>query len=294
MNRLVVNTFGTDTHNNFLTNVILECRVIGLFCRQLNGATLKVEVNIFALLFKRTCNEVHLRRAYEACNENVAGIVIQILRSIDLLNKTVLHNDYTCSHGHSLDLVVSNVYEGGTDSLMQLGKLGSHCSTELCIEVGKRLVQKEYFGVTDNSTAQRNTLLLTAGQSLGLSVKQMGYIKYTGSFLNAALDFFLRSLVQLKAEGHVFKHGHMRIKSIVLEHHCYFSVLRGNIIDQLVTDEKLALGNLLKSCDHTERGGFTATGRSDQNQKLLVLNLKIEVRHSGNAAGILLINVLKG
>ena len=39
--------------------------------------------------------------------------VIQVLRSIDLLDETVLHNDDSRSHGHSLDLVVGNVDEGG-------------------------------------------------------------------------------------------------------------------------------------------------------------------------------------
>ena len=40
------------------------------------------------------------------------GIVIKVLRSIDLLNETVLHNNDTGCHGHSLDLVVGNVDEG--------------------------------------------------------------------------------------------------------------------------------------------------------------------------------------
>ena len=40
------------------------------------------------------------------------GIVVEVLRSIDLLDETVLHNNDSGCHGHSLDLVVGNVDEG--------------------------------------------------------------------------------------------------------------------------------------------------------------------------------------
>ena len=50
--------------------------------------------------------------------------------------------------------------------MMNLGDLGSHCRTELSVEVGERLVEKEYLRLADDSTSERNTLLLTAGKSL--------------------------------------------------------------------------------------------------------------------------------
>ena len=84
-----------------------------------------------------------------------------------------------------------NVYEGGTESLVDLCKLGSHCRTELGIKVGKRLVKKEDLRLTDNGTAECNTLFLTAGKSLRTSVKKVGYVKDAGCFLDLALDFLL-------------------------------------------------------------------------------------------------------
>ena len=79
---------------------------------------------------------------------------------------------------------MGNVDEGRAESLVNLGELGSHLRTELCVEVRQRLVEQEYLRVTDDSTAERNTLLLTAGQSLRLSVEQVRDIQDAGGFLN--------------------------------------------------------------------------------------------------------------
>ena len=69
---------------------------------------------------------------------------------------------------------------------MQLGQLGSHLGTELRVQVGQRLVQQEDLRLTDDSTAQRNTLTLTAGQSLRLTVEQVGDVQDPGSLFHAA------------------------------------------------------------------------------------------------------------
>ena len=108
------------------------------------------------------------------------------MRRIDLLNEAVLHNNDSVTHGHSLGLVMSYVDEGGAQLLMELGELGSHLCTELSVQVGQRLVKQEYLRLTDDSTAQRNTLSLTTGQSLRLSVEQVGDVEDPGSLFNAA------------------------------------------------------------------------------------------------------------
>ena len=132
---------------------------------------------IGALLLEGSVDEVHLRSSDEACNEYVCGVVVEVLRSVNLLNETVLHNNDTRRHRHSLYLVVCYVNKGCLNLLVKLSKLGSHRCTKLSVKVGKRFVEKEYLGVTNDSTTQSNTLLLTSGQSLGLSVEKVGNIK---------------------------------------------------------------------------------------------------------------------
>ena len=189
---------------------------------------------------------------------------------------------------------MSNVDKGGTDSLVNLGQLGSHRCTELSVQVGQRLVKQEHAGVTNDRTTQCNTLLLTTGQSLRTTVQKVGDVEDTGSFLNAALDLLLGSLAELQTECHVIKHGHVRIQSVVLEHHRDIAILGSYVVNQLVADEQLALGDLFKTCDHTKGGGLTAAGRADENQELFVLDLQAEVGNGGNAARVFLVDMLQG
>ena len=70
-------------------------------------------------------------------------------------------------------LVVGNVDEGGSQLLVQLDDLGTHAGTQLSIQVGQRLIEQEDGRVTNHGTAQRNTLTLTTGQSLRLTVEQV-------------------------------------------------------------------------------------------------------------------------
>ena len=251
-------------------------------------------VEAVSLLVESTCYEVHLRCTDEACNEEVNGRIIEVLRSVNLLDETVLHNYDTGSHCHSLYLVVSYVDECCTESLVDLCKLSSHGCTELCVQVGERLVEKEYLRITNDSTTQRNTLLLTTGKSLRLSLEEVRNVEDTSSLFYAALDLLLGSLAELKTECHVIKYGHVRIKSVVLENHRDITVLRCYVVYESVADEELTFGDLLKTCDHTKSCGLTASGRANEDKELFVLDIEAEVGYSGNAAGIFLVDMLQG
>ena len=70
---------------------------------------------------------------------------------------------------------------------MELGDLGSHLSTELSVQVGKRLVEEEYLRLTNDCTAESNTLSLTTRESLRLSVEVLFNTENTSSFFNELL-----------------------------------------------------------------------------------------------------------
>ena len=57
---------------------------------------------------------------------------------------------------------------------------------------------------------------------------------------------------RFKTESHVLKNCHMRIQSIVLENHGDISVLRHDIIHQLVAYVKLTFGAFFKTGNHSE------------------------------------------
>ena len=197
------------------------------------------------------------------------------------------------AHGHSLGLVVGNVDEGGVEALMQLGQLGTHLRTQLGVQVGQRLVQQEDLRATDDGAAQRNTLTLTTGQSGGLTVEQVLNFKDTGSLVDAALDLVLRGLAQLQTERHVLVHSHVRIQSVVLEHHGDVALLGRDVVAQTAVNVELAFADLFQTGDHAQGGGLTAAGRTDENDKFLVFDFEVEIGNGSDAACVLFVDMLQ-
>ena len=249
------------------------------------GAALnKKDVDLFASEIKTADillinNEVPIsvnERAVKIAKENGVKVVLNPAPT----------RKYNKKFFDKIDLFTPNEHEtDGLDeyqnAILTLGEEGS-------------LIKDTDLGVTNDSTTQSNTLLLTTGQSLRLSVEQVGDVQNAGSFFNAALDFFLGSLAQLQTECHVVKHGHVRIQSVVLEYHRDVSVLGSYVVNQLIADEQFAFRDFFQTGDHTQGGGLTTTGGTYQNQEFLVLDFQAEVGYGSNAAGVFLIDVFQG
>ena len=177
---------------------------------------------------------------------------------------------------------------------MELRDFGTHRNAQLGVQVGQRFVKQEDLWFTHDGAAQGNTLALAAGQSLRLPVQQVGDIQDLRGFFHAAFDFILGSLAQLQAESHVVVNRHVGIKSVVLEHHGDVAILGSDVVHQFVADVQFAVGNFFQAGDHAQRSGFTAAGRSNQNDKLLVFDVQREVADRGHVAGVNFVDVLKG
>ena len=279
-----LDVLGTNAQNHLLRSHIVLGQGSLLGLGQLHGEAFQLHSVLAVLLHQLgVLEQVHLRSADEGGNEQVVGMVEHFLRSANLLDEAVLHDNDTVAQGHSLGLVVGNVDEGGVDALAQLNQLGTHLVTQLGVQVGQGLVHQHNLGVTDDSTADGNTLTLTAGQSLGLTAQVLGDVQDFGSFLHLLVDLVLGGVTQLQSEGHVVINGHVGIQSIVLENHGDIAVLGGNVVHQTVADVQLAAGDVFQAGNHTQGGGLTAAGRTDQNDEFLVGDVQVELLNGHNA-----------
>ena len=147
--------------------------------RSYAGGTIYFAENAVALLNK-TYFRKGVRRRYEELNamerrpENLCRMIEDILRSADLLNINVTHDDNSVTEGHSFGLVMGDVNKRGINTLAKLDNLSTHLVTELSIEVGERFVHEEDLRVTHDGTADGDTLALAAGQSLRLADQDTG------------------------------------------------------------------------------------------------------------------------
>ena len=227
--------------------------------------------------------EVHLRHADKAGDEDVRGVVEDLLRRGDLLDDAVLHNHDAVAEGHGLGLVVSNVDEGALDLVAQLNKLGTHLVTQLGVQVGQRLVHQEDLGVTHDGAADGDTLALTARERLGLTVEVLGDAQDLGSGANLAVNLVFGDLLELERKRHVLVHRHVGVQSVALEHHGDVAILGRHVVDALAVDEHVARGNVLQAGDHAHRRGLTAARGANEDDKLLVVDGEVEVLYCEHA-----------
>ena len=105
---------------------------------------------------------------------------------------------------------------------------------------------------TDDRTTHRNTLALTTGERLRLSLEIRLEIQEFGGVLDATIAFFFRDACDLEGEAHVLGHRHVRIERIGLEDHRDIAILRCDIGDITIADEDRAVVDLLESCQHAK------------------------------------------
>jgi hypothetical protein len=102
----------------------------------------------------------HGRRADEAGDERVGGPGVDLHRRADLLDAPVVHNHDPVGKRHRLGLIVSHHDEGGIDALPQVGQFEPGAHAQRRVEVRKRLVEQEQFGVLHDGAADRDPLPL--------------------------------------------------------------------------------------------------------------------------------------
>ena len=282
-----------DAKLDRLRSRVLVAQRLLLVFRQIDMRIVQRNIVALVVLLEARVEEVHLRRADEARNKEVRRMVEYFLRRADLLNVTILHDDDTVTQRHGLGLVMGDVDEGGVDALAQLDDLRAHLVSELCVQVGKRLIHQEHLRVAHDCAADGNALALAAGKRLGLTVKVLRDAQDLRRFAHLLIDDFLVHLAQVQRESHVFIDGHVRVKRVVLENHRDVAVLGRNVVHALVADIEIAAADLLKAGHHAKRGGFSAAGRANEHDEFLVRDFKVEFLHRDDVLVVHLFDVFE-
>jgi hypothetical protein len=68
----------------------------------------------------------------------------------------------------------------------------------------------------------------------------------------------------------------MRIDGVVLEHHGDVPVLRLGLVDDTAVDPDRSVGKILQAGDHPQGRGLSTAGRTDENDELAVIHMKID------------------
>jgi len=92
---------------------------------------------------------------------------------------------------------------------------------------------------------------------------------------------------QPQGEGEVVEHAHVRIERVVLEHHGDVAPAHRHVVDHLVADRDLAVGDLLQPRHHAQEGRLAAARGTDQGDELAVLDRQVDaVNHLHGTVGL--------
>ena len=178
--------------------------------------------------------------------------------------------------------------EDGGDAgfLLDPADLFTGLQSQTGIQVGKGFVQQQNTGHLNQRTGDRNTLLLTTGQLVGLTLHQLVDLHQLGSLQGTLQHGFLRHLVSalqvLQGEQDVLLDGHVGVQCVVLEHQADATVFSRQLCNIVLTKEDLTAGGLLQAADHVQGRTLAAAGGAQQADQLAVGDLNVEVvdRHN--------------
>ena len=153
---------------------------------------------------------------------------------------------------------------------MELRQLGAHVDTESGVEVRQRFVHQKCGGVADHCPAQRDPLLLTAGELARLSVEQVLDLQSLGRLPNGrgqGFDFLPAAgnegteqretlpepqVPQQKRRRQVLSDGQMRVERIGLEGHGQIAAARPDVVDHGSIDFQVPRGLCLEPRDDAQ------------------------------------------
>src|SRR5262249_34190561 len=102
---------------------------------------------------------------------------------------------------------------------MKVFDLAAHLVTQLGVQIGERLVEKEDPRVAYDGAADSNPLALSARELARITIKELDDAQHLRRTLHAVLDLRLRHPTGAQAERDIAEYGHMRIERVVLKHH---------------------------------------------------------------------------
>ena len=129
-------------------------------------------------------------------------------------------------------------------------------SVRICTRIlGSRLerfVKEKNLRLTHDRPADRDPLLLGAGERFRFSIEQRFDAEDACGVDHPLLDFRFGKFPQLEPKSEIVVDAHVRVERVILKNHRDVAVFRRDSVDALFADVNVAFRNLLQSRDHSE------------------------------------------
>ena len=224
-------------------------------------------------------------------HKNVLWLAVESQGIGNLHDVAVAHHANAVAHGHGLHLIVGHIHHRSGQLGVQSRDLRTHVHPHLRVQIGKRLVKEEYFGIPHDRSPEGHSLALASGKRPRLAVQHFVKSEAIRGLGNGLLDEVLGLFRQLQPKADVVKDRHVRIERVVLKHHGYPAILGMHVVDDAVADGNGSAGDVLQPRKHPQGRRLPTPRRTHQNHELAVLNLQIDVLDCGERRIAMLVKI---
>ena len=232
----------------------------------------------------RGFEQVHRWAPDEAGDEDVPGVMVELMRRGDLLEHAAAQHGDAVAHRHRFDLIVGHVDRGHSELALQGADLRAHLDPQLRVEVRERLVHQEHRGAAHNRASHRDPLPLAAGERTGLAVQECLEFEQPRDLADPLVDLLSWDAVLLESERHVLEDVHVRIEGVVLEDHGDVPLRGGDVVDDSSADLDRSVRDRFEAGGHSQCGCLAAAGRADEHNEFTVADRQIQLVDGTDAA----------
>src|SRR5581483_8630180 len=210
-------------------------------------------------------------------------VLEDLVRPAELLERAAAHDREPVAERKRLRLIVRDVDGGELEALVELIDLRTDELAQARVEIAQWLVEQHEVGPRDESSRERDALLLAAAELGGIAVEQIGRVYELRDLLDPLGCLVAPDLPHTKGVRDVLADGHMRPQCVRLEDHADVPLVRRDVDvasgvegDAVSERDRSRVGGLEPGEAPEDRRLATAA-RTEEDQELSGLDLEIEV-----------------
>src|SRR6266536_469571 len=207
------------------------------------------------------------RLADEREHELVRRPLVQVLRSADLLDASVVHEHDVVGDLHRLLLVVRDEHRCHVHLVVQPAQPVAQLLPHARVERAERLVEQQHLRLDGEGARERHPLPLPSGELRGIALAEPLELHELEQLVHAVADLLLRPAPHGQPERDVVGNRHVLERCVVLEDEPDAALLRAQLRRLATGDEHLAGVRLLEPGDHAQERRLARSARPEQRHE---------------------------
>ena len=223
----------------------------------------------------------------ERHDELARRLVVELARSADLLQPSVVHDGDLIRDLHRLLLIVRDEDGGHVDDVMELAQPVAKLGADPGVEGSEGLVEEQYLRLGRECASEPHPLALAARELRRIAVAEALQLDEVQELVDALPDLGLRSFPHLEPERDVVPHGHVLEGRVVLEDESDVALLRRERGGVLLGQQDLARVGRLQPGDDAQERGLAGSARAEERGQRAALDLERDVVDRDEVAEVL-------